>query len=289
MKLREQLSLAAAVFALLLGATASGCGPSPTKPKDPSTTDGNGSGDADADEIPMTPLKTPPDALSASEKAEIGRLCNPIEPVLYDAHKAAMAALDTALLTNPNTSGAEEKALKAGLKLLAKPLEGMSQADHDRCVTLFKKRQLRRLFEFEPAEAEARDVVSTCVKRVDAVFGKENLSFDMGGTGQAGATRGPFCPDDFPVPPSLKQLPYKSTKTDWDTPTWRCLQFGLRIKQSIQVEYISARGSSEFVCVARFVPRQGGAPIEIYRGGKVNEEGELLVSPKAKKRRMKIK
>ncbi len=289
MKLRDLLG-PTAVLAAVLVAAAGGCGPSPTKPKDPSSTDGgNGASEPNADDIPVTPEKTPPDGLSAKEKSELGRLCAPIEPLLYDAGKAAMAALDMALLDNPNAAGAEQKALPAGLKLLAKPQEGMSQADHDRCVSLFKKQQLRRLFEFEPAEKEARDVVGTCVKRVDGVFGKENLSFDMGGSGRAGATQGPFCPDDFPVPPSLNQLPYKSSKVDWDTPTWRCLQFGLRIKQSVQVEYISARGSSEFACVARYLPRQGGAPIEIYRGGKVNEEGELLLVKKAKKRRMKVK
>jgi len=41
-------------------------------------------------------------------------------------------------------------------------------------------------------------------------------------------------------------LPYKSTKDDWDTPAWRCQQFGLRPKQHFQLAYIADPSTNRF-------------------------------------------
>jgi hypothetical protein len=122
------------------------------------------------------------------------------------------------------------------------------------------------------------------VTRVHATAGKRD-NYDMGGTGTASAGAAPFCPEDFPVPASLKDLPYKSTASDWDTEAWKCLGFGLRVKQSFQIEYSAPYGTNDFQCIARFLPRQGGAPIELIRGGKI-ADGELLIEKEVTTRRM---
>ncbi|MEM9693468.1 MAG: hypothetical protein AAGA56_13045, partial [Myxococcota bacterium] len=131
-----------------------------------------------------------------------------------------------------------------------------------------------------------------CTKRVYESFGKQNLSFEMGAgsrPGAGGPPQGPFCPDDFPVPTSLGELPYKSSTEDWTNDTWTCLKFGLRTEQHFQMEYAAPVGENKFDCIARFVPRKGGAPWEIVRGGYINGDNELEIAKKALKRRMKLK
>jgi acyl-coenzyme A thioesterase PaaI-like protein len=240
---------------------------------------------AGAAAIPVRPLDPAPPALAEAEAKELGGQCALIEPEMYDAHKVALGAIDQALRTGTPAAKAESDALAKGIEALAKSGGMLTGAERKRCADLFAKREAGVLFEFEPAEEEARAVVDTCVKRVEAVFGKEKLSFDVGG-GDRGPSQGPFCPDDLPVPGSLADLPYQSNKDDWDTPAWRCLQFGLRLKQQVQVEYIAPRGEGVFTCVARLLPRHGGAPVELYRGGKVSDEGVLLLAPKTEKRRL---
>ena len=242
-------------------------------------------GSAAAEEdIPVTPLKPAPPGLSASEQKELGALCNPIEPLMYDAGKQAIATLDTELAKG--SGEAEKKALDAALAML-KDQKELGPADHKRCLELFEKQQKLRIYEHEPAEGAARSAIKSCVERAAATFGKQSTDYDMGGTGEAVAEQGPFCPDDFPVPQSLKQLPYKSTSEDWNNNTWRCLSFGLRGEQAFQIEYSAPIGANEFNCIARYLPRQGGAPFELAQGGKANAQGELLVAKKIVKRRMK--
>jgi hypothetical protein len=247
-----------------------------------------GSGDdgsVGSQDVPVTPQKEGPAKLSPAEKAELGGKCAPIEPDLYDAGKAGVAALETELLNGTASDAADKKGVDAALGHMKGKNGGMGAPDVERCLVLFGKQMKRRLFDFEPYENEARMTVDSCVKRAVKAFGKESTVIDYGGAGDA-ASHGPFCPDDFPVPESLSDLPYKSSSDDWDTPAWKCLQFGLRVEQNYQVEYASARGSNEFVCITRFLPRQGGAPIELMRGGKMNDEGELLVGEKLQRRRM---
>jgi len=237
--------------------------------------------DSPAINVPMTPRREAPPKLTDAEKGTLGSRCGNIEPELYDAHKKAQQKLTELLEMDRTAEGQEEIALEAGLELLTKPMQGMSQSDHDVCVTLFKKDSLRKMFHFDPIDGAARSTLSACVKRVMGVFGKGQLSLGDG----AGAARGPFCPGDFPVPLSLEDLPYESSADDWDSPTWKCLKFGLRAQQNFQFEY-SSEGSA-FACIARYLPRQGGAPIELIRDGGVNDEGVLQVSKKTRRQRMK--
>ena len=255
---------------------------------EPNTPDGDGEdGDgASSVDVPVTPKKEGPPALSESETSEIAGKCNLIEPDMYDANKQALATLQAELDKGTADDAAEKAGLEAGTKMLKEKAKGLDASDLSRCTELFVKRTKFNLFEYEPAEEVARDAVKSCVTRVNATVGKHNMSYDMGGSGDATAASGPFCPDDFPVPPSLKDLPYKSSSDDWDTPAWKCLSFGLRVKQNFQIEYSAPYGTNEFQCIARFLPRQGGAPIELVRGGKVGD-GELLVEEEIKKRRMK--
>ena len=267
-------------LALLTGA----CGGSSQKKAD-GAEDGAEEGSAAAEEdIPVTPLKPAPPGLSASEQKELAALCNPIEPLMYDAGKQAVATLEAELAKG--SADADKKALDAGLAML-KDNKGLGPDDQKRCLELFEKQQKLRIHEHEPAEGAARSAIKSCVERAAATFGKKSVDYDMGGTGEAAAEQGPFCPDDFPVPQSLKQLPYKSTSEDWNNNTWRCLSFGLRGEQAFQIEYSAPVGANEFNCIARYLPRQGGAPFELAQGGKVNAQGELLVAKKIVKRRMK--
>lgn len=242
-------------------------------------------GSATAEEdIPVTPLKPAPPGLSAAEQKELAALCSPIEPLMYDAGKQAIATVDAELAKG--SADADKKALDAALAML-KDAKGLGPDDQKRCFELFEKQQKLRIHEHEPAEGAARSAIKSCVERAAATFGKKSVDYDMGGSGEAVADQGPFCPDDFPVPQSLKQLPYKSTSEDWNNNTWRCLSFGLRGEQAFQIEYSAPVGANEFNCIARYLPRQGGAPFELAQGGKVNEQGELMVAKKIVKRRMK--
>ena len=262
------------------------CSGAATGAASPDGGDGDGTTTSGGTEIPITPEKKGQPALSADEKKEMGATCNLIEPDHYDAGKKGLAALAAELDGGTASEAAEQKALTAALAHMEGKDGGLDGADVKRCNELFAKQLKGRLFAFEPAEEEARGTVSSCVKRVESVFGKDSMVVNMGGSGDA-ASHGPFCPDDFPVPASLADLPYKSSSDDWDTTTWKCLQFGLRVEQKVQLEYLSPRGSGEFHCIARFLPRQGGAPIELVRGGKVDEEGTLLIGEKTQRRRMK--
>jgi hypothetical protein len=267
---------------------ASACGSSGSGSKTAADADSSGSDDELPDmEIPITPLKPAPDDLSAGEKKELGGKCNPIEPLLYDAGKQAKATLEAELAKGASSEEAEKKGLEAGLKMLEKPNKDLGAKDQQRCRELFSKQQTRKLFDHEPAEAPARFTLKSCVERAVAAFGKEDMAFDEG-SGQS-VSRGPFCPDDFPVPEQLADLPYKSKKEDWETPAWKCLEFGMRSEAPFQIEYAAPVGKNEFYCVARFLPRQGGAPIELVRGGKMNDEGELTVGDKVMRRRMKAR
>jgi len=238
------------------------------------------------DDIPTTPRKEGPPPLSAKESSELAGKCNPIEPDLYEAGKAGMAALEAELSKGTASEAAEKAGLDAALDHMRDKNAGLSKDEHQRCLTLFGKQMRKRLFDFEPHEQVARGSVDSCVKRAVSAFGKESTVIEYGGS-SGDTSQGPFCPDDFPVPPSLNDLPYKSTSEDWDTPAWKCLSFGLRIEQHFQIEYAAPRTSGEFVCIARFLPRQGGAPIELLRGGKVNDDGELRVADKMQRRHMK--
>ncbi len=247
--------------------------------------DKNGEDTASDIAIPITPKKTGPAALTDTDKSELAGKCNLIEPDIYDANKQALAVLAEELDKGTEDAAAEKAGLDAGTKWLKGKAKGLDASDMGRCTELFVKRTARVMFDFEPAEQVARDAVKSCVTRVNATVGKNSTNYDMGGTGSATAGSGPFCPDDFPVPPSLEDLPYKSSAEDWDTAAWKCLSFGLRVEQNFQIEYAAPFGTNEFQCIARFLPRQGGAPIELIRGGKIGD-GELLVDKKLKKRRM---
>lgn len=237
-------------------------------------------------DVAATPEKTPPAGLSDSEEKELAATCAPLVTAMIEADAAAVRALDDALQQNPKATDADDKALAVALAK-AKASTAMSGGDLGRCVALFEKQEKKKLFEHEPAEDEARSVVDSCVKRAEAVYGKETMAFDMSG-GNAPKT-GPFCPDDFPVPLHMSQLPYKSSAEDWAGSTWKCLVFGLRAEQHVQLEYNAPVHKGEFTCIARYVPRQGGAPVEVFRGGKQGEKGELLIMPKMMRRRMKLK
>lgn len=277
---RRSLSLALWLPAMLCIA----CGGGQTDPKSGNDTGEDGGGEAEVD-IPTTPLKEGPPALTDAEKSELGGKCNLIEPDMYDANKQGIAVLAEELDKGTDDAAAEKKGLEAAKKMLAEKAKGLDASDMTRCTELFDKRTKRALFEHEPTEQVARDAVKSCVERVNATVGKKNMAYDMGGTGNATAGSGPFCPDDFPVPPSLKDLPYKSKSDDWDTAAWKCLGYGLRVEQNFQIEYAAPYGTNEFQCIARFLPRQGGAPFELIRGGKIGD-GELLVEKSIKKRRM---
>jgi len=279
-------SCAAIVFTL------SACGGSTTPASsadDASTASGDSAAngaDAISIDVPITPEKTPPADLTDDERRELGGRCNPIDPELYDAHTAARVKLEEILAANPTAENAEKNSLEPGLaKIGTKAMHGMSQADHDACIALWKKAALRKLFAHEPAEAAARDVVNTCVKRVYDTFGDSKMSFGGGD----GSSDRPFCPEEFPIPANLSELPYESTAEDWDSPTWKCLNFGLRQQQSFQFEYRAEQDKGTFSCIARFLPRQGGAPVEVFRGGRLNADGELELQKKPAARRMKVK
>lgn len=260
-----------------------GCGGSQTDAATPKSSGDEAQGES-AD-IPITPQKEGPEGLTDSEKSELAGKCNLIEPDMYDADKQATATLAAELEKGQKDEAAEKTALAAGLKMLAEKAKGLDASDMSRCTALFEKRTKKNLFDFEPAEEVARGAVKSCVARVNATVGKNNMAYDMGGTDSATGGSGPFCPDDFPIPPSLGDLPYKSKADDWDTPAWKCLGFGLRVTQSFQIEYSAPYGTNEFQCIARFLPRQGGAPIELVRGGKIGD-GELMVEKEITKRRM---
>ena len=264
----------------------SACGAATPSAGTPDESGGDGSTAGGGADVPVSPLKEGPPPPSDAENSEYSATCNPIEPDHYDAGKVGMSTLQNELVAGTASEAAEKKALAAALKAMEGKTGGLGGSDVTRCNALFGIKMKRRLFDHEPWEADARGSVDSCVKRVVAAFGKESMVVDMGGAADV-ASHGPFCPDDFPVPESLTDLPYKSEGADWDTPTWKCLEFGLRSEQNYQIEYSAPRGENMFACIARFLPRQGGTPIEIIRGGKVNEEGELLVSEKIKKRRMK--
>ncbi|MBN4050441.1 hypothetical protein JYT28_01700 [Desulfobulbus sp. AH-315-M07] len=53
--------------------------------------------------------------------------------------------------------------------------------------------------------------------------------------------------------------------------------------------HIRAKKGDEFSCIARYLPRQGGAPIELSRGGTVDDEGVLQIGKKTLKQRMKAR
>lgn len=225
------------------------------------------------------PEKTPPADLSASEKAQLSGACMPLLTAMIEGEALGMHALDDALRDGiPDADGVGLAVAKTRVK---NSTEGLSPSEHAACLMLFEKQEVRKLFEHDPAEADARGAVETCVKRVEAAYGKQSLTF---GEDADKAAQGPFCPDDFPVPLKLSQLPYASTKEDWDTPAWRCLQFGLRGTQRVQVEYSAPRSSAEFNCTARYLPRQGGGPVEVARGGKQGPDGRLMLAVKAQKR-----
>jgi ferredoxin len=278
------------VAALFVSALGCGGATNTANTAEPSSDgDGDDVGEAYQQDIPITPQKPAPPALNEAEQKQLAGLCAAIEPDLYDAGKQGIATFESEVLNGASGEAAEKKGLEAALAFMKDKSGTLGTEAHKVCLGLFDKQMKLRLFEHEPVEQLARDTVDSCVKRAVAAFGSEKLAFDMSGSGSAGATHGPFCPDDLPVPPSLKQLPYKSSKDDWDTPAWKCLEFGLRIQQEFQIEYLAPIGALEFHCVARFLPRQGGAPIEVLRGGKVNPEGELMVAEKFLKRRMKKK
>jgi hypothetical protein len=241
-------------------------------------------GAPERDEVPITPEKTPPPGLSEREQNEMSGTCMPLLTRMIEADARAITVLDAALRDSPNE--ADAKALAFAVDQVSKSSEGLTKAEHDRCLELFEKQERRKLFEHDPGEGEARAAVGTCVERVKAGYGKATMSFDEGSHEQA---QSPFCPDDFPVPPKLGQLPYQSSSEDWATPTWRCLQFGMRGPQRIQFEYSAPIRSGEFTCIARYLPRAGGAPVEIFQGGKQGSEGQLLIAPKMLKRRMQTK
>lgn len=239
---------------------------------------------AAVEEIPSTPEKPTPEDLTAAEKGELSGTCNPLLTAMIEGEAAAIRALDDGF--RDGKSDADAAALVPALERGKRSSEGLGAADHQRCLALFEKQLKRKLFEHEPAESEARAVVDSCMKRVEAVYGKQSMAFDEG----APAVRqGPFCPDDFPVPAKLGDLPYQSKKDDWDTPAFRCLQFGLRAKQFVQFEYAAPIGSNEFTCIGRYLPRKGGVAVEVVRGGKQGPGGELLLQPKTIVRRMTAK
>lgn len=271
---------------MLVGWCAIGCGGAATGADAPAGDAVEGDESVAAQDVPITPQKAAPPDLSEQEGKELAGKCAPIEPDLYDAGKAGIAALQAELAAGTDSAAAEKKGVDAALAAMKGKTGGLGAPDVERCLALFAKQMTLRLFSFEPAEEEARMTVDSCVKRAVAAFGKETTVIDMGDAANQ-ASAGPFCPEDFPVPPSLGDLPYKSSGEDWETPTWKCLSFGLRTEQHYQIEYSAPRGAGEFVCIARFLPRQGGAPIELLRGGKVDTEGVLGVSDKIQRRRMK--
>ncbi len=272
-------------FAFSIALALCACGPAQPAETPAGETGPKGADKPATDDVPATPEKAAPPDVSDGEKQELAGTCAPLTTVMIEADAAAIRALDDAL--RDGAKDADDKALAGAVAQVKKSTEPMSPGDKARCLALFEKQERRKLFDHEPAEDEARSVVDSCIKRVEAVYGKQTMAFDMsGGNAQV---QGPFCPDDFPVPPKLSQLPYQSSKEDWDTPAFRCLQFGLRMKQEVQFEYNSPHRSGEFTCIARYLPRKGGAPVEVFRGGKQDAEGHLLLAPKAMRRRMKTK
>jgi hypothetical protein len=271
--------------AVVLLSLAAGCGGTSTPPKNGGSAEQPDSGGG-AENVPTKPERPAPPELGDDEKKDLGALCNLVEPDMYDAEKASLAALDAELAAGKSDDAAETIALETGVAQLAQKTGKLGKPDAERCAAIFEKRTRRRLYDHDPTEEAARDTVEACVKRAVATFGKQSLSYDEG-AGPGAAPQGPFCPDDFPVPPSLNDLPYTSKGEDWESPTWKCLQFGLRTEQKFQLEYSAPAGKREFHCIARFLPRQGGAPVELRRGGTVDGEGVLQVAENIVKSRMK--
>jgi hypothetical protein len=265
---------------------AADCGGSQAQPGTADGAEPKGDG-AGAEDLQLAPERPAPPELGDDDKKDIGGLCNMVEPDMYDAEKQALATLDDELGAGTGGDAAEQKALDAAVTAFATKAAKLGKTEAARCAAIFEKRTKRRLYDHDPTEEAARDTVDACVKRVVATFGKQTASYDMGGGTEGGGAQGPFCPDDFPVPQSLRDLPYTSKAEDWESATWKCLSFGLRAAQAFQLEYSAPAGANEFHCIARYLPRQGGAPIELRRGGKVGSDGGLVVAEKIVKTRMK--
>jgi hypothetical protein len=281
------LAFSFGVGACVIGAC--GAATKPANTADAANQDDDDDDDEDFVEAPIRvrPRDKAPPPLGDEDKRMLGGRCAAIEPVLYDAHKQALFALDVGLTKGDANDAAEKAALDAAMAYAKDRREGMAADAHERCLALFQKHERRRLFDHEPAIDEARITIDSCVRRAAAAFGSDRMVFATGDA--AGVTQqGPFCPDDDPVPMSLNDLPYKSNKDDWDTPTWRCLKFGLRTLQRFQLAYIADPESNRFDCVARIMPRHGGTPLELSRGGKMDKKGELTVSRKLVSRKMKL-
>jgi len=243
-------------------------------------------GPAAEQEVPVTPLEKGPPQLTEAEQKELSGTCFPMENDLYEAGKQGLLVLDTELAGGKDDAAAEQ----AGLDAARAALEGKGGdlgGARDACVAVFTKQMKRRLFDYEPAEKPARETLDACVKRAVAAFGKASQTFELGGQAGPSVNQGPFCPDDFPVPPSLKDLPYESSAEDWESPAWTCLAFGMRIEQPFQIEYEAPYGEERFACITRFLPRHGGAPIELIRRGRVSDARELEVDKNSTRRRMK--
>ncbi|MCC6526127.1 MAG: hypothetical protein IT373_26000 [Polyangiaceae bacterium] len=269
-------------LAVLWGASA--CGSSPKTP-----TDGTASASAAATtggapaavDSEAGPEPEGPPKLSESERGELSGACNLLEPQTYDGMKAARVAVDELYYGDPRAKANDGPPLEAALKVVAKVPSGMSPAEHKRCVELFKKQATREIWEYEPADAAARETLKACQKSAAAMFGKSKLTF---GDGSGPTSTSPFCPDGDMVPASLAELPYQSRAADWDTPGWRCMKFGLRASQPFQVAYEST--DTEFACIARYQPRGGGGPVELRLGGAV-QDSELKLHAKVVRRRLK--
>jgi len=270
----------------LVGMMAGCGGASATPTAAPQPTDEDADAPMAEQDIPVTPMESPPPALSEDDERLLGSTCFPMENDLYEAGKQGLLALDTELARGADDATAE----KAGLEAALAHLEGKGGdlgSDRDACVEVFTRQMKRRLFDYEPAEKPARETLDACVKRSVAAFGKNTQTFELGAQGGTSVDQGPFCPDDFPVPPSLNDLPYKSKAEDWESPAWKCLAFGMRIEQPFQIEYAAPYGEERFSCITRFLPRHGGAPIELIRRGRINEQRELEVDKSSTRRRMK--
>lgn len=273
------------VYALFGITTACG-GSSSSTSKTPKPTEGGDDASVADQKVPVTPIDEGPPELTEDEAKVLSGKCFPMENDLYEAGKQGLLVLDTELAGGKDDAAGE----KAGLEAALAALEGKGGdlgGDRDTCVEVFTKQMKRRLFDYEPAEKPARETLDACVKRAVAAFGKASQTFELGGQAGPSANQGPFCPDDFPVPTSLEDLPYKSSAEDWDTPAWKCLAFGMRIEQSFQIEYAAPYGEERFECITRFLPRHGGAPIELVRKGWVNPQRELEVDKNSTRRRMK--
>ena len=267
-----------ALSAVSLGACA---GASPKAPATAAIAEASDTADDEGEPAPVKtrPRDPAPAALSATDKGFLSERCASIEPVLYDAHRQGTLTLENELASGKSNEDAEKAGLEAAMAFAEARPEGLDKAVHQRCMSIFRASETRKLFDHEPVVAEARITIDSCVRRAVAAFGKERLSFSVG-DGSSSAGQSPFCPDDDPVPLSLGDLPYKSSKDDWDTPTWRCLKFGLRQMQRFQLAYVADPAKDDFQCAARYLPRHGGPVVELSRGGRINSEGELIVGRK---------